>query len=184
MNGNTPKSSGDEVKKTAPFSFGLFLIKLVVVLCDILTFPFYYAYQKPWKVLAKAHRVRAELENPSDPYSAYKRVGPMFTDHYAFKAETIHESQQLTFKLNPKDMPLLGRRIIKNVFKEKSSTGKTMLKYDLSDYEWVTNGEIDQMIGDLARGFLANGVKYHDRVLIFSETRMGKFSSGFLWILL
>lgn len=172
------KQQDAQVKQVAPFHPGLFVIKLIVLLVDIITFPFYYFLQKPWEKLERVQAQRAKLEDPNDPYSAYVRVGKPFTNHYAFKAETIPESQQLTFKLNPKDLPLLGYREIKDVVTEKRSNGKTLMKYDLSDYKWVTNVEVDQTIGDLARGFLSNGVKYKEKVLIFAETRMGRSSNN------
>src|SRR5690606_28562662 len=90
------------------------------------------------------------------------------------KAETIPESQQLALKLNPKDLPSLGFREIIDVIPEKQPNGKTLWKYNLTDYKWMTIGEAEQRIGELSRGFLSHGVQYQEPVLIFAETRVGR----------
>lgn len=172
-NGNV-QASNEEPKPVSQFSFGLFLVKFIVLLYDIITFPIFALIQRPWKKRRANRRIRAVLENPHDPYSAYVRVDQQFNNHYAFKAETIPESQQLALKLNPKDMPSLGYREVIEVIPEVTKSGKKMLKYNLTDYKWLTISEVDEKIGRLSRGFLSNGVKYQEPVLIFAETRMGR----------
>lgn len=156
------------------FSFALFFIKLVVLLYDIITFPFYALYQQPWKHRAANRRVRARLQDPNDPYSAYVRVDKPFINHYVFKPETIPEFQQLSLKLNNRDQPALGTRDMISVTQEVQKNGKKLTKYNLGEYSWLTVGQADEKIGQLSRSFLQHGVKFQERVLIFAETRLGK----------
>jgi long-subunit acyl-CoA synthetase (AMP-forming) len=58
---------------------------------------------------------------------------------------------------------------------EKQPNGKVHKKWTLSDYQWLTIGEVDERIGDIAKGLLVNGVKPKDTVLIFAETRIGMY---------
>ena len=155
------------------FSFALLLIKFLVLVFDIITYPFYAIYQQPWKHRAASRRVRARLQDPNDPYSTYVRVDKPFTNHYAFKPETIPEFQQLSLKLNPHSQHQLGTREIISVTSDVQKNGKRLIKYNLGDYSWITIGQCDEIIGKLAKSFLHNGVKFQERVLIFSETRMG-----------
>lgn len=157
------------------FSFALTFIKLLVLIFDVLTFPFYALYQQPWKKRAANRRIRARLQDPNDPHSAYVRVDPPFLNHYAFKPESIPEFQQLSLKLNPREQPALGYREIISVTAETTRTGKRLTKYNLGDYKWLNIGQVDEKIGQLARSFLSKGVKFQDRVLIYAETRMGKW---------
>lgn len=181
----TEKPESDErIKPPSQFSLGVLIIKFLVVLMDIITFPIYYLVQKPWLQLAEQTKIRANLSNPNDPYSAYiPNVKP--NSHYVYKAETLPEAQQLVRKLNPNDMPLLGKRTIENINVEITAKGKKYKKYKMTNYQWMTNAEVDDKIGQLARGFLLNGIKYQEKVLIFAETRMGKLKFELIiWIIL
>jgi long-chain acyl-CoA synthetase len=62
---------------------------------------------------------------------------------------------------------------------EKQPNGKTLKKWKLSEYQWLTIGEVDDKIGLIARGLLSYGVKPKDNVLIFAETRLGMNSDPF-----
>lgn len=180
-NGVTPKKTVDiSAKHPFPihidfsqFSFVLFLIKVIVLLYDVITFPFYALYQQPWKHRAANRRVRARLQDPNDPYSAYVRVDKTFTNHYVFKPETIPEFQQLSLKLNNRDQPALGTREFISVTQEVQKNGRNLTKYNLGDYSWLTIGQVDEKIGQLSRAFLHYGVKFQERVLLFAETRQG-----------
>ncbi len=53
--------------------------------------------------------------------------------------------------------------------------GKSLKKYHLSDYKWLTYGQIDTITRNIAKGLMANGVNYGDKVLLLSETRVEWF---------
>ncbi|OTF76490.1 hypothetical protein BLA29_012516, partial [Euroglyphus maynei] len=147
---------------------GVLIVKLIVIFFDIITFPIYYLIQRPWIAIKEQREVVAARENPNDPYSPYVRVKDTFRNHYVLKAQTIPESQQLVLKLNPKDMPILAQRKLLNVVNQTSRTGKQYTKYHLGEYKWMTLEEVDKQISNLAYGFVAEGVKYQQNVLIFS----------------
>ena len=154
-------------------SFGVILIKFFIILYDIISYPIYSIIQRPWEAKKLNRRVRAKRENPNDPHSAYVRVGDNLY-HYITKCKTIPEAQRMSLLMNGRDRPSLGFRKILAEEEEKQSNGKILRKWKLSDYKWLTIGEVDQLIGDIARGLLANGVKPKDNVLLFSDTRLGK----------
>lgn len=143
-----------------------------MILYDVITFPFYYLIQRPWEVKKRSNRVRSQPEDPNDPHSPYVRLGKK-VDHYVTQCKTIPDAQRKSLLMNNKDRQCLGYRRIKAEHEEVQPNGKIMRKWELSDYEWLSIGEVDQLIGDIARGLLINGVKPKDNVLIFAETRLG-----------
>ncbi len=80
--------------------------------------------------------------------------------------------------MNGRDKHCLGFREISAEVEEKQPNGKVLKKWALSDYQWLTMGEVDDRIGDIARGLLLNGVQPKDTVLIFCETCIVWFLSA------
>ena len=158
--------------KVKESSIALYIIKFFVLIYTYISYPIYYAIQQPSKVLQKSKRVRARLEDPSDPYSPWVRNGSPPV-HYLHQCRTLPEAQQMSLLMNGSDRPCLGFRRISGEQEVKQS-GKVIKKWELSDYQWLTFGEADQRIDHIARGLLMNGVKPKDTVLIFSETRLGQ----------
>jgi hypothetical protein len=140
----------------------------------VITYPIYYLIQKPWAVLQKANRIRAKLEDPTDPYSAWIWIGEQ-PKHYLYECKTLPEAQQKLLLMNGRDKQCLGFREISKEEEEKQPNGKVHKKWTLSDYQWLTIGEVDHRIDHIAKGLLVNGVKPKDTVLIFAETRIGMY---------
>ncbi len=153
-------------------SFGLIIIQILVNLYDVITFPVYYFIQKPWERFNRANKVRATHEKCGDPYSPWVRVG-LPPKHYLLACKTIPEAQQKSLQMNGRDRLCLGFRQILAEEEEKQPNGKIFKKWKLTDYQWLTIGEVDERIGQIARGLLVIGVKPKDNVLIFAETRLG-----------
>lgn len=155
-------------------SIAIKVIKFFVILYDVISYPIYYLVQKPWEVLEKANRPRAILENSDDPYSAWIRTGDKF-HHYLHECKTLPEAQQKALLMNGRDKESLAYRKVYAEEEEKQPDGKVLKKWVLSDYQWLTMGEVDERIGDISRGLLLNGVKPKDTVLICAETRIGMY---------
>ncbi|CAG2178879.1 unnamed protein product, partial [Oppiella nova] len=59
--------------------------------------------------------------------------------------------------------------------KAKRIDGRSLKKYRLSDYKWLTYGQIDTITTSIAKGLVANGAAFGDKILILSETRVEWF---------
>lgn len=166
------------------YSVLLLCIKILVILYDIISTPFYALYMRPWAKRAANRAIRARQEDPNDPYSPYVSVikaNSSAANHYVFKAETIPQFQKLALESNDKTNLALGYRQLFGVNEVITRSGKKLTKLNLDDkYTWLTFEDVDQRIGHLANGFLTQGVKFQDKVLIFAETRMGKRTGGLL----
>ena len=56
--------------------------------------------------------------------------------------------------------------------------GRSLRQYKLSEYKWLTYGQVDVITRSLAKGLMANGVQFGDKVLILCETRVEWFLSA------
>ncbi|XP_054158100.1 long-chain-fatty-acid--CoA ligase 4-like [Oppia nitens] len=173
---STETTNTNNHRRSRP-SPGLIAIKCLVILYDVITFPIYYLIQRPWIRLRKANRVRSEREDPNDLHSPYVRTGQR-VEHYVTKCQTIPEAQRMSLEKNGRNRPALGFREILGEEGERQSNGKVFMKWRLTDYQWLTIGDVDDQIGDIARGLLTNGVKPKDTVLILADTRLEWFLSA------
>lgn len=148
---------------------GLGLIKSIVCVYDVITFPFYFFAQKPWEVKAKASEIQAKQTQPNNPYSAWARVNqpePRFYDD----CKTVSEFFSRVVK-EYGDKKSFGSRQVFGEEDEKQPDGKVFRKFILGDYQWLNCYEVDARVENFGKGLLSNGVHPRDNVLIFAETR-------------
>lgn len=50
--------------------------------------------------------------------------------------------------------------------------GRQLKKYRLSEYQWLTYGQVDTFSRSIAQALFAKGIASSDKVLIISETRI------------
>ena len=151
------------------------LWKTIVLIYDVVSFPIYFVVQQPWRTISKARQVRAKLEREDDPYSSWVRIGKPKNEI----ATSIIEGTTNLGELFSKCFQLYGRkrcygyREILNEEDEQQPNGKVFRKLILKDeYTWLSYYDANQRIEDIAQGFLENGIKSGDKVIVFAETRM------------
>ena len=161
--------------ESTEMSIILIIIKYLILLYTYITYPIYYAIQKPWISLRRIHRERARLEDPNDRYSPWVRTRAEEPEyHYINDCRTVPELLKMSIEVNGSDERCFGYRQILNE-EVVESDGTAIKKWDLSDYQWLTYGEVDQRITNISRGLLMNDIKPKDTVLIFCETRLGLY---------
>lgn len=153
-----------------PVTLTLGLLKSVVCVYDVVTLPVYALLQRPWNSTRASAVSKSRQINPSDPYSPWVRLGQP-PDHLCYQTKTISELFSASCK-RYKGRKAFGFRESFGEEDEKQSDGKIFRKQILGDYKWYTYAEIDSRIDDIARGFLSNGVRPGDVVLILAETRL------------
>lgn len=151
-------------------TIALGLIKSVVCVYDVLSLPVYAIIQKPWAVTRASNELKAKQENPNDPYSPWVRIGTP-PDHMCYTSSSISDLFKKTCsKYNGKKS--FGYREVYGEEDEVQPDGKKFKKQVLGEYQWFTYNQIDDRVENIARGFMANGVKPGDVVLILAETRL------------
>ena len=146
-------------------------IKSVIFLYDIITLPIYAIFQRPWTKRSKQNSIRAKLIDENDVTSGYVRVGqpPVFD---SFEFATINELFSVSCKKYGERRCLGVRKCIQEE-EIMSKSNKPLIKKILEpEYTWYTFSQIDERIDNVMKGFLLNGFKPHDIVIILSETRL------------
>lgn len=154
-----------------PAHAGLELVKNVVRIYDAITYPVYFVVQRPWIKTRKYDAIRAVQEDPSNPYSAWVRVGKppeMIID----KCRTIDEIMRTCIEAY-RDRDCMGFRKVLEEMEELQADGKVHIKRRLApEYTFLTYSQVNQRIDHIMRGLLLSGVRPGDKMIIFMETRM------------
>ncbi|KAG8188867.1 hypothetical protein JTE90_018273 [Oedothorax gibbosus] len=146
------------------------IIKVLVLVYDVISFPIYFLIDKPWTKWRLQNIIWAKLEDERDPTSCYVRQ----VHHLPPKDNGIQTMDQL-FK-NAVDR--FGEREcygVREVFGEEEETmksGKVFKKLILGEYQWLTFNQVDQRVENLSKGLLALGVKSKKPVILLAETRL------------
>ncbi|CAG2113604.1 unnamed protein product [Medioppia subpectinata] len=158
----------------------ILLVRVFVNVYTYVTLPYYYFKQKPWNRLKRANRCRSKLEDPNDSDSAWICDEPEIT--YPVIKPTVTETLNNLADYHGQQTPILAYREVLSAEESVGADGKarridgrSLRKYRLSDYKWLTYGEIDTITTAIAKGLAANGAAFGDKILILSETRVEWF---------
>lgn len=143
-------------------------LKSLLIIYDIITLPIYAILQRPWNRLSRIRAVRARQANPSDPSSPWVRLATA-KKHFLHDCKTVDEAIKKSIEHNGRDKPCMAYR---PVLKEEVVTvnEKPITKYVMSDYKWITYGEFDARVDNIAKGLLMSGIRSGDQVMIFADT--------------
>jgi long-chain acyl-CoA synthetase len=153
-----------------PLTLTMGLVKSVVCVYDVLSLPIYAAIQRPWQATNASQQVKAQPEDPSDPYSPWTRKSSP-PDHQCYHSSSVADLFSRSCK-KYKNLKAFGYREVFGEEDETQPDGKVFRKQILGDYKWFTYHQIDERIEHIARGFMSVGVKPGDVVLILAETRL------------
>ncbi|XP_054158116.1 fatty acid CoA ligase Acsl3-like [Oppia nitens] len=144
------------------------LVKLLVIVYDILTFPVYLLAQKPWQRREKASAIRSQQIDPEDPLSPWVQsvVAPK---HFIDSCHTVDEAIKKSIDYNGHENNCMAYREIVDE-EVHHLNGKPITKLVQTDYKWVTYGQFDDRVSRIGRGLILNGVKPKDIVMIFADT--------------
>lgn len=151
----------------------VFCLMSAIRICDFLTFPVYNLLLQPWQQVEKSQRIRATRENLALPDSPYYRIGES-AQTFLKDVKTIPEAHRAAMERSNPSSPSLAYREVLNIhsiYDRKAC--KVLQKFMLSDYQWFSVREVNDMITIIEKAFHKIGVKQDTRVMIFCETRMG-----------
>ena len=151
--------------------FHLELIKLLVSIYDIISFPFYYLIEKPWIINEHRNKIKAK-QIDEDIASPWMRTNESISIEAEKslavnnKCQNINElfEEATTFYYNKK---CLG---IRPILEEKYENG-VLTKVVLSDhYEWITYKDAKIKVNNYSKGFKCCGIEKGDKVIMYAET--------------
>lgn len=121
------------------------LVKGAVFTYDVVTFPFYFATQRPWQKQRKSRRQRAVQVNPSDVHSPWIRVGrpkPCLADH----VKTVDEFMRAAIAQHRGKRclgvrPVLMEELVSDAADGHGAAGggKSVKKTMADHFEWIVS---------------------------------------------
>lgn len=146
------------------------LIRIIVTLYDIITIPLYYYIQKPWKKLERAASQHGRQLDPTNPYSPWVRTN----QHEKNLMQGCDNVTQFFDRVVSTygDKKAFGFRPILEESSDVQANGRIFKKYVLGDYQWNNYYEMQERVKNVASGFLQQGIKHGDIVMIMADTRL------------
>ena len=165
----TPESGGGGLAT----NIGIRVIQTIVFVYDFVTFPFYYACQRPWVAREAAAETRAHLVERTKNSVTYKPIDKTCKELEMFKAANIQTMEEcFAFAVNlHSHKRMVGTRQVLSETEEVQDNGKVFTKWEMGDYKWKTYLEIDEMSTNFGRGLRELGLQPKSNVCIFADTK-------------
>ena len=158
------------------------VIRILIFACDILTYPFYFIIQKPWKA---RHPVNYTWANEVSSFSSssynevlYRSNGKKYYNKIELCKEmersgldTIEKVFNFICDSHQNKVCLGTRKIFRVEEKDISSNGKRHFSYEMGDYEWMTYTQMFDRALAFGRGVKKLGYNCGTKVVIFADTR-------------
>ncbi|XP_031345978.1 long-chain-fatty-acid--CoA ligase 4 isoform X5 [Photinus pyralis] len=148
-------------------------LQAIAFVCDILTFPVYVLFQRPWRNRSLSRRVKA-IPVSSDARSiTYRSLSDPGECHIQMVRENIDTlAKVLEFCVKRyANKKCLGTRQIKAEEDEVQANGRVFKKYVMGDYMWKTYAEVDMLATNFGKGIRELGNQPKENIVIFAETR-------------
>lgn len=123
---------------------------------DIITIPFYYYIQKPWRLLAASQKAQAkQSSNASNSYGAWMRTTqpPKSLIDGCENVNQLFDRVVATYGTKQ----AFGYRPVLAESSDVQANGRVFKKYVLGDYVWNNFNEMQERVNHLSSGFLQQG---------------------------
>ena len=152
----------------------LLIIKVIVLIWDYITYPFYQAIYKSWKIPKKNEpRSRCLSKFTTDEqmvFEAPEKTKDIYLEFIKSQPKTLTDAWKWAVnKYGSKD--LLGTREILKIEDEVQKNGKMFKKYHLGDYRWITYEDADATADYVGRGLRSLGLSKGMKICMFADTR-------------
>lgn len=152
------------------------LIKLIVTIYDFVSQPIYYYKQQVYQRRYEVEQVvRSRQLNPQDPNSPWQQTN---LDHRQAEIErridsfeTYDQMMQNAFKMQGDYHCYAYRLLLHEQHTKRPDSDKLLRQVKLSDYRWITFAQFERQIESAKRGFLHQGIRAGDKVLLYADTR-------------
>jgi len=154
----------------------LYLIRAIITLYDLVSQPvFYFSH----KVYEKQHEIdqveRSQQVDPSNPNSPWRQINidprQRKLEAKIDSFETYDEMMRHSFRNFDQEPCYAYREILHEQWSKRPESEKLFRQVKLSDYKWVTFNQFDRQIEAARRGFLLEGIRAGDKVMLYADTR-------------
>lgn len=156
------------------------LIRAVIFLWDIITFPFYQLIYRPWILRRNFGKNRSHVIRKTESELIYEPDETSFQiiDELEEKhCDSLDKVWNWTVEKYG-DNPILGTRQVVTEEEEKQANGKTFKKLIMGDYNWLTYNEVSAKADHVGRGLRVLGMEPKEKIAIFADTKAEWFISA------
>jgi len=151
----------------------LVILKSVMYIYDILTYPVYSGIQKPWIKREEFRRVRSDVIVASSSEYIIKspfKMNPPLQALVDAGVDTM--AKMFRFGLEKySHNRCLGTRQLLDEEDECQPNGKIFKKWKLGDYTWQSYVEVDVLSTNLGKGLRELGQQYLQNICVFADTK-------------
>lgn len=155
----------------------LIFVKGVILLYDLISTPVYYFKDEVYKKQHEVDQVERSVQvNPKDPNSPWRQVNiDPNQEHIEARInsfETYDEMMQTSFK-EFNDRPCYAyREVLREEWRKKpDGSDKLLRQVELADFKWITFSQFNAQIEAARRGFMLEGIRPGDKVMLYADTR-------------
>lgn len=154
----------------------LLVVKAVINIYGYITQPIYYFKHEVYKKYNQLEMLeRSKQLNPNDPNSPWRQVNldPIHdvVEKKIDSFETYDQMMSYSFK-KFKEQPCYGfREVLEERWNKKLDSDKLIRQVKLSNFRWITFEQFDKQIEAARKGFLLEGIKSNDKVMLYADTR-------------
>ena len=158
------------------------VLRILIFVFDILTYPFHFIIQKPWKkVYPIDYKWASEVSSfSSSSYNeiSYRSNGKTYYNKIELCKEmerngidTMEKAFNFLCNRHRNKLCLGSRQILRREEKERLVNGKRHVTYEMGDYEWITYNQIFDRALHFGRGIHSLGYKSGTKIVIYADTR-------------
>lgn len=154
----------------------LYVIKGIISTYDLISWPVYFINQGVSKKQRDVSRVRSKQADPSDPNSPWRQIDieprQQEIENKIDSYKTYDEMMAASFRANA-ESPCYGyRQILDEIWIKRPDGGDRLLRQvRLGPYRWCSYAQFDAQIEAARKGFLRDGVRAGQKVILFADTR-------------
>eukprot|EP00095_Tigriopus_kingsejongensis_P000185 maker-scaffold41_size498431-snap-gene-0.11 protein:Tk00185 transcript:maker-scaffold41_size498431-snap-gene-0.11-mRNA-1 annotation:"Long-chain-fatty-acid--CoA ligase " len=154
-------------------TLGVGVLQTLVFVYDLLTYPLYYAVQRPWRRVRAGGRMRAETVSQSEAELHIRPLPkrcPSLDTFQAAGITTMLECFEFCVQMHS-HRRMVGTRHLLGETDEEQPNGKVFQKWEMGDYHWKSYVEVDEMSSHFGKGLRDLGLAPRSNIAIFAETK-------------
>lgn len=153
----------------------LYLIKGLIATYDLISQPIFYFKHDVRRRRQQVDQLRSLKFDPSDPNSAWRQVDieprQVELERTIDSFETYDQLMASAFRRNSAHRCYGYRQVVDEKFVKRPESERLLRQLKLTDFRWVTYGQFEAQIEAARKGFLLEGIRAGDNVMLFADTR-------------
>ena len=151
------------------------IVAIVAFLIDVITFPFWYFVQMPWKetrLMDQTHATKIDTTRKDEVlYRSNKTPHVLCKEANQKGIDTMEKMLNLLRQKYASRPCIATRQILSTENEVCKDTGKVWKKYNMGDYQWITYDQMFQRALAFGKGVCQIGYPAKTKVVMYADTR-------------